>query len=243
MASTGHRRSSSALAGATLLALGCWFAGCALLSSDAFVSGPAARTEHARRTSLRAEAAASPSPSPSVALVKVTEENKMTTASVLGGLAGLLVGGVWVGAGLFAAGSYLTRKDDDIAKALKGVASGSLEVLNFGGYLNDKYTVTDKIGSAFNEALESTSSGSSSTDSVSGFVTGVVDAVKTADKDIGFKDTLGQLASSASDLAYQAVEKAVDLNAQYKITDQIKEKIDEATSGAQAASSSSTKTA
>merc|ERR1711972_919804 len=92
----------------------------------------------------------------SVALVKVTEESKATTASVIGGLAGPLVGGVWVGGAVFAASAYLAKKeDDDVSKALKGVAAGSLEVLNFGAYLNDKYAVTDNIGSALSNAIDS----------------------------------------------------------------------------------------
>lgn len=191
------------------------------------------RAEEAAATPAPAPA---PSPSPSVALVKVTEENKVATASVLGGLAGLLLGGVWVGAGLFAAGAYVSRREDsDASKALKGIASGSLEVVNFGAYLNDKFAVTDKLGSAISEAVGSAkaSSGSSSEslDSVTGVFQGAVDAFKAADEDIDFKTTLGTLVTSASDLASQAVEKVVEVNDTYKITDQIKEKIDEASSG------------
>jgi len=181
----------------------------------------------------------------SVALVKVTEENKVTTASVLGGLAGLLVGGVWVGAGLFAAGAYLARKggegDDDVSKALKGVAAGSIEALNFGAYLNDKYTVTDRLGGAISDAIGSAKKSSSgeTAAAASGFVDGVVDTIKAADREVDFKTTFGTLAASASDLAYQAVDKAVELNGQYKISDQIAEKLSETASNAQAQASSS----
>mmetsp|Transcript_148871 Transcript_148871/g.387114 ORF Transcript_148871/g.387114 Transcript_148871/m.387114 type:complete len:249 (-) Transcript_148871:146-892(-) len=212
-------------------------------AASAFVSGSllVGRRGGGAGVARHAEGAGAPSPSPSVALVKVTEESKVTTASLLGGLAGLLVGGVWVGAGLFAAGSYLARKEDsDLSKALKGVASGGLEVLNFGAYLNDKYAVTDKLGSAISEAVDSATeaSGSSkdSADSASGFFKGLADAVRAADEDIDFKGTFGTLTTSASDLANQAVEKAVQVNEQYKITDQIKEKIDEATEGAKSTS-------
>jgi len=215
---------------------GAWAAACALAPLATFVAGPTPRFRCI--VALRAEPAASAaSPSPSVALVKVTEESKATTASVLGGLAGLLVGGVWVGAGLFAAGAYLSRKEDsDVAKALKGVASGGLEVVNFGAYLNDKYTVTDRIGSALSDALGEADTGSESRESVSSFARSVTDAVKSADQEIGFKDTIGQIATSASDLACQAVDKVVELNMQYKVTDQIAEKINEAIDGAQTSS-------
>mmetsp|Transcript_55223 Transcript_55223/g.142229 ORF Transcript_55223/g.142229 Transcript_55223/m.142229 type:complete len:252 (-) Transcript_55223:153-908(-) len=175
--------------------------------------------------------APAPAPSSSVALVKVTEENSMTTASVLGGLAGLLVGGVWVGGALFAASSYLARKkDNDVAAALKGVASGSLEALNFSAYVNDKYTVTGKVGDAISKALEKQKAeGGDAVDSITKFTDAVSEAFVSLDKDVGIKDTLGSLATSASELAAQAVDKAIELNDQYKITDQIKEKIEEST--------------
>merc|ERR1719480_693604 len=163
-------------------------------------------------THLRAEEKASET----VALVKVTDENKVTTASLLGGAAGLLLGGVWIGGALFAATSYLVRKeDDDISKALKGVATSGLEVINFGSYLNDKYTVTGTVGDALSSAIKDTP------------LTQVTDSIGAVDKDVGIKDSLGNLVSSASEVASQAVGTVVDLNNEYKITDTIVEKVKE----------------
>lgn len=159
----------------------------------------------------------------SVAIVKVTEENKITTASVIGGIAGLLIGGVWVGGALFTISSYLARKkDDDVAAALKGVAAGSMEALNFVGYLNDKYTVTDKIGSALDDALKNSGD-------VASAVKTAGDAVKAFDKDVGIKDSLGGILAASSDLLSQALDKAVELDKEYKVIDQVKAKIDELT--------------
>jgi len=209
----------------SVIAVGC--AALSHISGYAFTGG--LRGASSVRVPMRAESAAAPSPSPSVALVKVTEENTITNVGVLGGVVGLLVGGVWVGGALFAAGSYFARKDTDVAKALKGISAGSLEALNFASYVNDKYTVTDKIGSALTDAAETAKVENKETAApVIGFLESAKKAVESVDKDIGIKDTLGSLLSSASDLASQAVDKAVELNGQYKITDQIKEKIDEA---------------
>merc|ERR1719188_295528 len=170
-----------------------------------------------------------------MSLVKVTDENVKTTASLLGGLVGFLVGGIWVGGALFAAASYFTRKDDDdISKALKGVASTGLEALNFGAAMNDKYSVTGKIGGAFTDAVDGVKSDSNKKtfDQVGEVVDGIKGAIKSVDDDVGIKDTAGSLVTSASDLAYQAIEKVVDLNKEYKVTDQLKEKVDEAVSKA-----------
>jgi len=180
-----------------------------------------------------AEAAApAPAPAPSVALVKVTEESAMTAAGVLGGLVGLVFGGVWIGGALFVATSYLAKQEDnDLSKAFKGVAAGGLEALNFGAYINDKYSLTDGLGSAITGAIDSGKENSSTKEAastVSSALDSVKDAVSSFDEDVGIKDTVGTILTSGTDLAAQAVDKVADLNDKYKVTDQIKEKIDAA---------------
>jgi len=189
------------------------------------------------RMAEEAEAAApAPAPSPSVALVKVTEESAITTAGVLGGVVGLLLGGVWVGGALFATTSYLAkREDDDIAKAFKGVASSGLEALNFGAYLNDKYEVTGSLGSAITNAVDSAKQNESTKESVTTVTSaldGVKEAIDTFDKDVGIKDTFGTILTSGTDLAFQAVDKVIKLNEEYKVTDKIVEKFEEVKSEA-----------
>lgn len=175
------------------------------------------------RTARSAEAA---SGSSSVALVKVTKENSIATAGVLGGVAGLLLGGFWIGAAGFVATSYLAKKEDsDVASVLKGVSGASLEAINFVDYLNSKYDVTSKVGSALNEALEK--GDSETTSSVKGSLDTVGEAITSFDKDVGIKDTLGSLILSGTDLADQLAKKVVELNDQYKVADQLKAKIDE----------------
>mmetsp|Transcript_36993 Transcript_36993/g.68962 ORF Transcript_36993/g.68962 Transcript_36993/m.68962 type:complete len:218 (+) Transcript_36993:66-719(+) len=174
------------------------------------------------RTARAAEA----SGSSSVALVKVTKENSIATAGVLGGVTGLLLGGFWIGAAGFLTTSYLAKKDDDdVATVLKGVSSASLEALNFVDYLNTKYDVTGQVGSALTEALDKSEGETTAT--VKDSLNTVGDAITSFDKDVGIKDTLGSLILSGTDLANQLASKVVELNDQYKVTDQIKAKIDE----------------
>ncbi|CAL1158287.1 unnamed protein product [Cladocopium goreaui] len=165
--------------------------------------------------------------SQSVALVQVTKENTIATAGVLGGVTGLLLGGFWIGAAGFVATSYLAKKeDDDVSTVLKGVSSASLEALNFVDYLNQKYEVSGKVGAALSGALDSTEGEtSSSVKSTLGTVNGAIDSF---DKDIGIRETLGGLVLAGSDLANQLATKVVELNKEYKVTDQLKSKIDEA---------------
>merc|ERR1712085_91528 len=108
--------------------------------------------------------------------------------------------------------------------ALKGVSSTALETLNFGAYLNDKYAVTSTISDSFTSALESSPDAKKSIDNACSSVNG---AYTSVDQDVGIKDTLGTILASGSELASQAVDKVVELNEQYKVTDQIGEKISE----------------
>lgn len=203
-------------------------------SMGAFAAGARGAPPARGAVVAHAEAAPSPAPGSSVALVKVSEENKMTTASVVGGLAGLWFGGLWLGAGLFAAATFLTRndKDSDVSKALTGVTGAGLEVVNFAAGIEAKYEITGKIGGAFSDALDSAKANPDTkvvAEPVSNLVQGVGDAISSVDEDVGIKDTLGSLASSASELAYTATTTVTDLNDKYKVTDKIKEKIDEVT--------------
>lgn len=221
-------RKSSGLARVGLVAVAC-VAG----SQLAFTGVPSSRAVGSRIV-LNAEGAPAPAPAPekSSALVKVTEENVLTTAGVLSGIVGLLVGGIPVSLALFAATSFFVRRDDDVAKALRGVAQGSLEALNFGSDLNERYEVTDKVGKQLDTVVSNAKldkDNKATIESVEGFAKTVSDGVAGVDKDIGIKDTVGSLLTSAGDIANQAVEKAADLNSEYKITEQIAEKVTEAT--------------
>lgn len=181
--------------------------------------------------------APAPTPSSSVALVVVNDENTATTASILGGVAGALLGGVWVGGALFAAASYFSRKEGDVSTVFKGVASTALETLNFGAGLNDKYKTTDQIGSALSGAVDkikaNAGGGAEAVNTVTGAVDSAYKAVEDLDKDVNIKSTVGGVFSSASELAAEAIDKAVELNEEYKITGQIAEKAKEVASKVQ----------
>lgn len=222
----------------SLLAVACAACAClALLSVSARAFAAARPSSSTRgRIAVHAEEAPAPAPPPgsSVALVKVTEESKFTTASVLGGLAGLWFGGVWVGAGLFVASAWLTRndKDSDVSKAISGVSGAGLEVVNFVANIEAKYEVTGKIGSAITDAIDTAKADPDKkvvAESASSILQGAQDAIKSVDEDVGIKDTLGSIASSASELGYTAIKTIGDLNDKYKVTDKIKDKLDEAT--------------
>lgn len=185
-----------------------------------FAEPPAAETK-------AATPAPAPAPSSSVALIVVNDENTATTASILAGLAGALLGGVWIGGTLFAAASYLSRQEGDIPKAIKGVAQSALEALNFGANLNSKYTVTDQIGGAVGGAVDKvkeTTGDNEVTKTLSNTADTVGKAVSDLDRDVNIKGTVGNVVSAASEFAADAVERVVEVNEEYKVTEQIADK-------------------
>ncbi|CAK9059405.1 Protein MEI2-like 4 (OML4) (MEI2-like protein 4) [Durusdinium trenchii] len=118
----------------------------------------------------------------------------------------------------FVATSYLAKKEDDplldVSTVLKGVSAASLEALNYVDYLNKKYEVSNKVGTAVNEALDSNQGETTTTvKDALGTVNGAIDSF---DKDVGIKDTLGSLVLAGSDLAGQLATKVVELNTEYK---------------------------
>eukprot|EP00419_Tripos_fusus_P007961 CAMPEP_0172681602 /NCGR_PEP_ID=MMETSP1074-20121228/17572_1 /TAXON_ID=2916 /ORGANISM="Ceratium fusus, Strain PA161109" /LENGTH=252 /DNA_ID=CAMNT_0013500131 /DNA_START=74 /DNA_END=832 /DNA_ORIENTATION=- len=194
----------------------------------------------AEATDAAEKPAATPAPAPaptsSVSIVAVNDENIATTASILAGLAGALLGGVWIGGALFAAGAYLSRKDGEVSSAIKGVASSALDALNFGADMNQKYTVTDKIGGALSGVVEKAkeSVGDNETvKTINDAVDKAGEAVSKIDKDINIKGTVGNVVAATSEFAADAVERVVDVNEEYKVTEQIVSKGKEVVSDVQ----------
>lgn len=220
--------------------MGVWFAAYGIFQhftwNSNFVAGRPSFQPPRPRVALDAEPAAS-SGGNSVSLVKVTPENTQTTASIVGGLAGLSLGGIWVGAGLFTVVAYLARngdKDDEVNKAINGASAAGLEAINYVAGINDKYGVTSGIGNAINTSLENAKTGPNKeiATAVSNFFEGSAEAIESVDKEVKIKDSVGAVAISTSELANKAVIKVLDLNKQYKVTDRIKATIEEATSSA-----------
>eukprot|EP00403_Amphidinium_massartii_P024635 CAMPEP_0178404734 /NCGR_PEP_ID=MMETSP0689_2-20121128/18040_1 /TAXON_ID=160604 /ORGANISM="Amphidinium massartii, Strain CS-259" /LENGTH=225 /DNA_ID=CAMNT_0020025735 /DNA_START=79 /DNA_END=756 /DNA_ORIENTATION=+ len=207
----------------------CCLALAAAAAGTAFV-GLRAAPRVPSATARMAEGGASSSES--AALVKIDDANVKATASVLAGIAGLLVGGIWIGAGLFAASSYAARREDDVGSALRGVSKTALEALNFASNMDGKYKVTDNLSKTVSSAAEKNlkPADKANLDSAVGTVTS---SVGDLDKEVGIKGTLGNIVLSASDLAAQAVDKLLDFNEKNKVTDKLASQVSDLASKAQ----------
>mmetsp|Transcript_58476 Transcript_58476/g.136660 ORF Transcript_58476/g.136660 Transcript_58476/m.136660 type:complete len:239 (-) Transcript_58476:86-802(-) len=179
---------------------------------------------------VRAEAEGAPAPAPAPApqsteLVKIDEANVKATAGVIAGLAGLLVGGLWIGVALFAASSYLVRKDDDLGNGIRGASTNFLEALNFTSSMDGKYKVTDKLGKTVSSAVEKNVKSADTKETINTAVGTVQGSIKDLDKEVGIKATLGSLVLTANDFSAQAVEKLLDFNEKNKVTDKLSEQV------------------
>lgn len=181
----------------------------------------------------------------SVSLVKISDDTVKTNASVLGGLAGLWVGGIWGSAIVFLLTSYVARNLDDekgdatgrdVSKGVQGVSQASLEALNAAGYVNDKYQLTEKASNLLGGVVDKLRDNPSAKDvveQIEGLAKNAGKVYTDLDDEIGLKDTAGSILTSLSELAELGINKVQDLNKEYKVTDTIGDKVKELTDQAQ----------
>jgi len=182
------------------------------------------------RVPLPAESTSASESSGKVSIVKQSEENVETFASLLGGVFGLWNGGLWVGAAFFAATAFLVRRQEgDTSKTIKGVVRSGLEVINYAGDLNEKYHVTDQVGSWLSDAVQIAKENPSTKD-VATAVTSVfhqaVDSVRKFDREVDIKSTAGSCIALASTAAADSVGTLIELGKEYAATNAIGKKID-----------------
>jgi hypothetical protein len=186
--------------------------------------------------------------------VKIDDTSVKTQASVLGGLAGLWVGGIWGSAIVFLLTSYVARNLDDeegdsntrdLSKGVQGVSQASLEALNAAGYVNDKYQLTDKAAGVLGDLvskLKENDSAKDVVDQLEDLARGAGKVYTDLDDEVGLKDTAGSILTSLSELAELGLNKVSDLNKEYKVTDTIGEKVKELTDKVQDSTKSATST-
>jgi len=209
-------------------------------------ANPALRSSRVRvaLAAEEGEKAASPPPkakadASSVSLVKIDDGTVKTTASILGGLAGLWVGGIGGAAIVFLLTTFVARnldKDDTdenlrgLSKGVQGVSEVSLEALNAAGYVNDKYELTSKASGALSglvDKLKENPGNKEVIQQIEDIAKGASKAVTDLDDEVGLKDTAGSVLTSLSELAEIGADKVQDLDKELEISSKISEKVKE----------------
>ena len=128
------------------------------------------------------------------------------------------------------------RARTQVGEVVRGVGKVSLDVYNFLLKINGKYDLTDKAGAQLKDQLNKLKAGSSGET-----IAKVEDALSKAtskfnelDKEYDLVEKGKQALGYAGDLSAKAIDKGLELNAEYKLTDQVVAKVTEAGSAAAA---------
>jgi hypothetical protein len=92
--------------------------------------------------------------SSSSALVPASPENIEFGAGVVGGIAGLVVGGPLLAVILSLAANYGSKQKNDVGDAVRGLSSTAINTFNWLSSLNAKYDVTGQASSALGDAVD-----------------------------------------------------------------------------------------
>ena len=132
--------------------------------------------------------------------------------------------------------STTPRARTQVGEVVRGVGKVSLDVYNFLLKINGKYDLTDKAGAQLKDQLNKLKAGSSGET-----IAKVEDALSKAtskfnelDKEYDLVEKGKQALGYAGDLSAKAIDKGRELNAEYKLTDQVVAKVTEASSAAAA---------
>lgn len=169
-----------------------------------------------------AKAAAMPESS---AIVPINEENVETSAGVLGAAAGLVLSGPPVAAALAITANFVSKQESGAGKTMRAAGEAGIQVYNFLSSTDEKYGITDKAGSALSSALDSAKEKDTSDDKVVSkaitTVNSVIDKAKELNQDLDITGNLKELVWATGELGGKAIEKGLELNDKYKVSDKV----------------------
>lgn len=226
-------------------------AACLLLvsSAQAFVPVAQQRTSVARFMAEEVEEAA-PAPAPAAAptggaLVPIKQETVEFTAGILGGVAGFAVGGPVLGAIGAAAANYASKSGGDVSEVVQAVSKSSIQVFNYLAGLDAKYEVLSKAKKSLEKSLDNLKKQDSVDPETVAKVESALKNTKSKITEINDEYDLVGGATTAlgviGELVEKAIQKAGELNEEYKLTDKaktsLKTAVDKAKDAAKDASS------
>lgn len=210
----------------------------ALSQSSAFAPQPRAFTRPAVVTFMSDEEPAS-DPAPKGALVPIKEETIEFTAGLIGGAAGLFLGGPIVAAIGAAAANYVSKSDNEAGDIIGTVSKSAIEVYNYLASLDGKYEVLSKAKGSLESALDKLKA----QDSVDPDAVAKVEKAlaSTKSKIVEVNDEYDLVGAGVTalgvvgDLVEKTVKKVSELNEEYSLTDKAKDALDGAVSKAKEA--------
>ena len=164
-----------------------------------------------------------------LAIVPINEASVQFTAGFIGASAGFFLGGPILAAILAATTNYLSRKDDEVTKdtspkkIVDTAAQSALLLYNFIAKFEKENKVVDttlKVLEGAVDKAKATESGSALL-AVESTLGGVAKKVEELNDDYDFVRGAETVLNSVGDLVEISVDKVVELNGEYKLTDRV----------------------
>jgi len=176
---------------------------------------------------------------PSSALVPIKEETIEFTAGLIGGAAGLVIGGPVVAAIGAAAANYVSKSDNEAGDVVGTVSKSAIEVYNYLLNLDSKYEVLKKAQGSLEGALDKLKSQDSVDPEAVEKVEKALASTKAKITEVNDEYDLVGAGMTAlgvvGDLVEKTVKKVSELNEEYSLTSKAKDALDGAVSKAKEA--------
>lgn len=160
------------------------------------------------------------------AIIPINEATIEFTAGVLGGTAALVLGGGPVLAIVAAAAAnYVSKKDElgEVNELVQAISRASLETFNWFAKLDSKYSVLGKLQTSLDESIEKLkNSGGENAETIAKIEEAVAKTTKQISdlaNDTDFFEGSKQVLGAVGEVLETSVDKAVDANKEYKLTE------------------------
>ncbi|KAL7541514.1 hypothetical protein ACHAXR_011440 [Thalassiosira sp. AJA248-18] len=160
------------------------------------------------------------------AIVPINAETVEFTSGVLGGALALALGASPVFAVVAAAAvNYVSKKDDlgEINELVQGISKASLNTLNWFGKLDSKYSVLGKLNDTLDKSLNdlknSESESAETYKKIEETVTKTSKQIKQLADEIDLIEGGKQALGAVGEVLETSIDKAVDANKEYKLTE------------------------
>jgi len=222
--------------------------------SAAFVAQPsfvARQLSTLKMETVEAEAAetvkavdlAPPASEPAGKLIPIKEETVQFTAGVLGGVAGLAIGGPLLAAIGAAIANYVSKLggENEASTIVSAVSKTSLEVYNYLAKVDAKYELVSKAQESLENSLkklkESDTVDPETVKKVETALTNTTSKLKEINEEYDLVGAGVTALGVVGDLVEKAVSKAGELNEEYKLSDKALAAVKEAVEKAKTAAS------
>jgi len=166
----------------------------------------------------------------SSALVTINEETIEFTAGLVGGAAGLIIGGPIVAAIGAAAANYVSKTDSQAGDIVGQVSTTAIEVYNYLANLDSKFEVLSKAQSSLESALGKLKAQESVDPEAVEKVEKALASTKAKITEVNDEYDLVGAGTTAlgviGDLVEKTVKKASELNEEYSLTGKAKDALD-----------------